>query len=141
VGGHHQGSPRLAKRSERLGAALAQAPQTEHQPAAGRISIEHADVLANAAAKLPDDEQRAAFFDQQNVLADHAVAETPAQFSRTVRRVADRLAPDGGLERSERQRVAATLTHGMTARPAWVGSVPNFILTTTSESPAGSTPT
>jgi len=106
-------SPRQAKRTERRGAALAQAPQMEHQLAAGRISTEHADVLANAAAKLHDDEQRAALFDQQKILADHAVAETPAQFSRTVRRVADRLAADGGLERSERQRAAATLTYGM----------------------------
>jgi len=106
-------SPRQAKRTERRGDTLAQAPEMERQLAAGRISTEHADVLANAVAKLDDDEQRAALFEQQTVLAEHAVAETPAQFSRSVRSVADRLAADGGLERSERQRVAATLTHGM----------------------------
>jgi hypothetical protein len=106
-------SPRQAKRTERRGNALAQAPEMERQLAAGRISTEHADVLANAAAKLDDDQQRAALFDQQRVLAEHAVVETPAQFSRTVRKVADRLAADGGLERSERQRAAATLTYGL----------------------------
>ena len=57
--------------------------------------------------------QRAALFERQVELARHAASETPAQFSRTVRRVVDRLSVAGGLERSERQRMAAGLTYGM----------------------------
>jgi hypothetical protein len=106
-------SPRQAHRAERRGATLADAPELERQLAAGRISTEHADALANAAAKLDDDDQRAALFERQVELARHAASETPAQFSRTVRRVVDRLSVAGGLERSERQRMAAGLTYGM----------------------------
>ena len=106
-------SPRQAKRAERRGAALANAPEMERQLAAGRISTEHADTLANAAAKLDDDDQRAALFDRQGELAEHAAAETPGQFGRTVQKVVDRLSADGGLDRSERQRAAASLTYGM----------------------------
>jgi hypothetical protein len=106
-------SPRQAKRAERRGATLANAPDMERQLAAGRISTEHADALANAAAKLDDDDQRAALFDQQAELAHHAAAQTPGQFGRTVQKVVDRLSTDGGLDRSERQRVAASLTYGM----------------------------
>ena len=106
-------SPRQAKRAERRGAALADAPEMERQLAAGRISTEHADALASASAKLDDEEQRAALFDHQAELAQHAAAETPGQFARTVQKVVDRLAADGGLDRSERQRELASLRHGI----------------------------
>lgn len=108
-------SPRQARQTERRGEMLANAPALEQQLAAGRISTEHADILANAAARLDDDSQRAALFDHDHDLAVHAAAETPAQFGRTVRRMTHRLNDNGGLDRSERQRRAASLTTGVNA--------------------------
>ncbi|MFK7918336.1 MAG: hypothetical protein AB8G14_09690 [Ilumatobacter sp.] len=107
-------SRRSAEKTQRRGAALAQAPGVEQQLAAGRISTEHADALATAAGKL-DDEQRSALFERDEQLARRAASQTPAQFARTLSKAAAEISLDDGIERSEQQRRAATLSHGINA--------------------------
>lgn len=104
-----------SKRRDRA-EALDQAPEFGRLRAKGRLSDEHTDRLANAAAKLQSDEQRDALFEMGDELAQHAAASTPAQFSRHLGRIVDAITGDDGLERSERQRQAARLTHGLDDR-------------------------
>ncbi len=106
-------SNRAAERARRRGDALGNAPAVENQLAKGNISPEHADALANAAAKLDTDEQREALFDMDSELADRAASSTPAQFGRHLAKVADQLSDDADVERSEKQRKAASISYGI----------------------------
>ncbi len=99
---------KTTKRAEALGRSDAMATEL----AGGRISVEHADALADAAGRLSNDEQRDALFEQSEELAAAAVTATPEQFRRFVNRAANQLAGDGGLTTSERQRTQARLNHG-----------------------------
>lgn len=87
-------------------------PALEKQRTKGTVSDEHADALARAAGRLGD-HQRNELFAQDDELARHAAASTPTQFARHLGRLADALSADDGLERSERQRAAASLSHGI----------------------------
>ncbi len=105
-------SRRSAEKTQRRGEALSKAPIIESELAGGRISTEHADALASAAGRL-DDAQRDALFERDDELARRAAAETPAQFARTLSKIAAEISLDDGIERSEQQRREATLAHGI----------------------------
>jgi hypothetical protein len=105
-------SPREAQRAARRAEALGALPSISRQLGAGRIGTEHADVLAGAASRLGDDD-RSALFELDAELAARAASSTPGQFRRHVERVVDQLAADRGIERTERQRGAATLAKGI----------------------------
>ncbi len=106
-------SKREAERARRRGDALGNAPAVEDQLSNGNISPEHADALANAAAKLDDDAQRDALFALDAELAVTAAGSTPAQFARHLNRVANQLSDDAGVDRSERQRNQASISYGI----------------------------
>jgi hypothetical protein len=87
-------------------------PTLSTQLRKGRIGTEHADAVAAVAGRL-DGDDRAALLALDDELAVTAASSTPAQFRRHVERVADQLAADRGLERSQRQRRATTLSKGI----------------------------
>ncbi len=101
-------SRREAAKTKRRAEALGHAPAVDEQLAKGRIGPEHADALASAAGRL-DEQRRDELFAHDAELADAATTRTPEQFRRFVNHVADQLAADDGIERSERQRAAASL--------------------------------
>jgi hypothetical protein len=105
-------SQRAAERTSRRAEALGAFPAMSSQLDKGRIGTEHADVIANAAARL-DDDQRRALSELDDELAVRAAASTPGQFRRFVERIVDQLASDRGVERATRQRTATSLTTGI----------------------------
>ena len=106
-------SSRQAAKDKRRAEAYGNASELGKQRAAGRVSDEHADALANAAGKL-DDDQRASLFSHGGELAERAAASTPAQFARHLGKLTDALSSDDeATDRSEAQRVEATLSHGI----------------------------
>jgi hypothetical protein len=107
-------SRRKARQTEKRGETLAHAPTVEAQLSKGRISTEHADALANAAARL-DGSQRDELFARDADLAVSAAGLTPGQFQRHLNRVVDEIAADDELERSEHQRTLVSLSHGLDA--------------------------
>ncbi len=109
--GHTSG--RQAAKDQRRANTYGKAPALGKQRAAGRISDEHADALANAASRL-DDAQQEDLFAHGDELAAHAAASTPAQFAHHLRRLTDQLSSDDeASDRSERQEARATLSHGL----------------------------
>ncbi len=106
-------SARQAAKDKRRADAYGKAPALGKQRAAGRVSDEHADALANAAKNL-DDEQQEALFAHGDALAKQAAASTPDQFARHLRKLTDALSSDDeATDRSEQQRGNARLTHGL----------------------------
>jgi hypothetical protein len=105
-------SRREADKTSRRAEALGAFPAMSAQLGDGRIGTEHADALANASARLGDDDRRA-LNALDGELARHAAATTPGQFKRFVERTIDQLAADRGIERSARQRSATQLTKGV----------------------------
>jgi len=104
---------RQAAKDERRAKAYGDAPALGKQRAAGRVSDEHADALANAANRL-DDDRRDALFAQDEALAEHAAATTPDQFARHLRKLTDALlSDDEATDQSEALRARATLSHGL----------------------------
>ncbi|HWL44743.1 MAG TPA: DUF222 domain-containing protein [Ilumatobacter sp.] len=77
--------------------------------AAGDVTGEHIDKLANVAKSL-DDQARAALFDRSDELLEHAQSHDPGRFGRHVRDVANQLAADAGAERERRQRAQTWLS-------------------------------
>jgi hypothetical protein len=115
-------SSRQAGKDERRAEAYGKAPALGKQRAAGRVSDEHADALANAAGKL-DDEQQAELFSHGDELAEQAAASTPGQFAQHLRKLTDLISTDDeATDRSEAQRAKATLSHGIneTTGMGWV---------------------
>lgn len=111
----NRSSSRQAAKDERRAEAYGNAPALGEQRAAGRVSDEHADALANAAKKLDDDQQNE-LFAQGEELARRAAASTPAQFAHHLRKLTDALSSDDeAADRSEQQRANARLTHGINA--------------------------
>ncbi|MEM9039659.1 MAG: DUF222 domain-containing protein [Actinomycetota bacterium] len=108
-----KGSRRDADKRRRRAETLDSAPSLESELGRGRISDEHVDAMTNAAGRVDDEAQRAELFASEHELAQRAVASTPGQFARHLGRVIDRLGADAGLERSERQRTLASLSHGI----------------------------
>ena len=115
-------SAREAAKNERRAQAYGNVPELGHQREAGRISDEHADVLASAACRL-DDDQRSMLFANGADLAAHAAACTPGQFAHHLRKHVETLSTDDeATDRSEHQRTLATLSHGLndTTGMGWV---------------------
>lgn len=105
-------SQRDAARARKRADTYGRVPALEQQRTKGRVSDEHADAFARTADRL-DDTRRDELYARGDELARHAAATTPAQFARHLARLADTLTADDGLERSEHQRAAATLSHGI----------------------------
>ncbi|MEM9040788.1 MAG: DUF222 domain-containing protein [Actinomycetota bacterium] len=112
IGRTSKGSRREAEKTRRRGEALGDAPTLEGHLEKGRVSDEHVDALAAAMGRV-DDSTRAEMLARENELSDRACSTTPSQFSPHLGRVIDELTADGGLERSERQRQRAQLSHGV----------------------------
>ena len=115
-------SSRQAAKDERRAEAYGSAPALGKQRAAGRVSDEHADALANAAGKL-DDDQRVELFSRGDELAERAATSTPGQFAQHLRKLTEALSTDDeAIDRSEHQRTLATLSHGLndTTGMGWV---------------------
>ncbi len=98
-----------ARRKRRRAETLGKSPELDKQLSKGRIGPEHADVVAAAASRL-DDTERDGLFACDAELATAAASKTPEQFRRFVNQCVDELRADDGIEESERQRDAATLT-------------------------------
>lgn len=109
---HNRTSRRRAEQTERRADVLGDAPKVEQQLAKGRISSEHADVLAGAVGRL-DEHERTALLDLDSDLAVAAASKTPGQFKRFLDKTVDELKGDDGLDRWERQRSAAKLNMGL----------------------------
>ena len=105
-------SQREAARTTKRATTLGDTPAMSDRLAAGRISPEHVDAVADAAGRLTDDDRRRALRDMDTELADAASSKTPEQFRRFVNKTANQLADDDGIGRSERQRELATLATG-----------------------------
>jgi hypothetical protein len=105
-------SSRQAGRTAQRAATLGDLPRVAAQLGRGRIGIEHADTLSNAARRL-DDTARDALMSMDDELARAAAATTPAQFHRFVERIVDQIDADAGLERAARQRRATHLAKGI----------------------------
>jgi hypothetical protein len=105
-------SRRAAERAADRATVLGETPEMGRQLAKGNISAEHVDALTTAAKGLSDD-ARAGLFDHHEELALAAVAKTPEQFGRHVRRTIQELADDDGVVESERQRDQAQITLGI----------------------------
>ena len=109
-------SRRDAERAARRAEAFGAVPALEAQRARGRVSDAHGDALARAAERL-DDVGREVLRSMGEQLAERAASTTPGQFDRHLREVCDLLAgDDAAADRSERQRGAATLAHGIDDR-------------------------
>jgi hypothetical protein len=91
------------RRRDRRSKTIEEAPSFGDALAAGAIGAEHVDALANATAQLPDDVKAAVLDHEAGLLAD-ATRQTPEQFGRTCRDLAQLVAGDSGLSRNERQR-------------------------------------
>ncbi|MEO6158746.1 MAG: DUF222 domain-containing protein, partial [Ilumatobacteraceae bacterium] len=103
------GSMRSAALDTKRVAALDDSPSMAKAFTAGTVSVEHVDVLANAANQLPVDQRARLLAD--NTLGVLAEGCTPEAFSRLVRIRARSISVDDGLQRCERQRRARSLRH------------------------------
>lgn len=110
VAGTGRMSGRDAQQILRRGEALALVPALEVALEAGRVSPSHVDSLARGVARLGEG-QRAEFEQRSRHLATLAMASTPEEFDRTVRRLVAALEPDGGISRFEEQRRNTYLKH------------------------------
>ncbi len=72
-------SRHAAERTERRAGLLGEAPKLDDAPGAGQIDTEHADTVANAAARL-DEGQRQQLMERDEELAGLASPRTPEQF-------------------------------------------------------------
>jgi hypothetical protein len=97
------------RRRERRAKALAKTKQFGDALAAGQVSAEHTDALANATAKL-DDKLTGQFFERESELLAKATSSTPEQFSRHCHELVRRLERDEGLARNAQQRRDTRLT-------------------------------
>ena len=102
---------KAADRAEVLGKAAAVETELAH----GRISAEHADVLANTAGRLSEDDQ-ATLLEQDNELAQAAASQSPERFKRYLNDKVRKIATDEGRERSEHHRDLVSVTRGIDAR-------------------------
>src|SRR5262245_36012240 len=102
-----------ARRRERRAKALERAKSFGDALAAGQVSAEHADALANLTGKL-DDTVKDEFFEHEATLLDRATTSSPEQFSRHCRDLITRLERDGGLARNEQQRRDTRVTRKVT---------------------------
>lgn len=91
--------------------ALGHAPRMTELLEKGRVSADHADVLASEVDKL-DDEQRASLLDNEAELASHAAGSTPEQFRRHLKKTIQQQSHDDGIDESERQRDQARIVLG-----------------------------
>lgn len=104
-------SRRAAERTERRAGLLGDAPRLDDALGSGKIDTEHADTVANAAARL-DEDQRKQLIDRDEELAELAASRSPEQFRRDVSRIVDEITNDDGLALDEQQREAATFSMG-----------------------------
>ena len=95
-------SRRSVERAERRADALGRVPTLDEALGAGRVSIDHADAVAAATARLGD-EHREALFARESDLTDIATRTTPEQFRRRLDRIVDDITHDDGLDRAARQ--------------------------------------
>ncbi len=102
-------SRRDAQRTAERAAALADAPAMTSLLEAGRVSTEHADVLASELGKLEATE-RATLLDDERSVAMTAAGLSPERFRRDLQRTIREQRDDDGLERSEQQRDEAQIT-------------------------------
>lgn len=91
------------KRKDRRSKAIEDAPSFGDALAAGDVSAEHVDALANATARL-DDDIKAAVLDHEDGLLADATRMSPENSGRSVRELARLLERDQGIERNQRQR-------------------------------------
>jgi hypothetical protein len=103
------------RRRERRSKALDDAPSFGDALASGSIGAEHVDALANATVSLPD-EVKALVLDHEAALLADAARQTPEQFGRTCRDLAQLVAGDNGLSRNERQRGETYLSRRVNRR-------------------------
>ena len=100
-------SRRDAQRLGRRSRALADAPRMSNDLAAGSISGAHADALANAAGRLPED-KRGELFAMDDVLSARARESSPERFARYVGDLARQIAGDDGEAEFVSQRRSTT---------------------------------
>ena len=96
-------SQKAGRRTAARAKAAAQAPAVQDALAAGEITGEHADVLANAAARLTD-EQRAKLYADQTGLAKAAARMSPERFADHLRGIITAIETDEGAARADEQR-------------------------------------
>lgn len=104
-------SRREAQKAAARAELLADAPCMSALLEKGRVTTDHADVLASEAAKL-DDDQRTALLGSEQDIASAAAGLTPEQFRRDLLRTIRDQSIDDGIELSERQRGEARITLG-----------------------------
>jgi hypothetical protein len=102
---HGRGSEREAERTVRRSRVAGQMPGLSDALAAGKVSGDHLDVVAQALGRLEPDE-RARLVDQAEWIATIAAHSTPDELARALRKRVRQLSADDGLARFERQRRA-----------------------------------
>jgi hypothetical protein len=101
-------SGRAADRTVRRSRVAQQMPALSDALAAGEVSGDHLDVVAQALGRLEPDE-RARLADQADWIATIAANSTPDELARALRRRVRQLSADDGVQRFQRQRRATTL--------------------------------
>ncbi len=97
-----------AKKRAKRAKALEKAPAFDDALADGTITAEHADALAGVADSSEPDVSEG-LFAAADELAEAAATMRPDTFKRHLRRKADQLKKDDGLDRFERQRRASSV--------------------------------
>jgi len=100
-------SRRAAEQAERRSGVLGNTPGLNTALGTGKVGVEHADAVANAAGRL-DDDQRAALFAKDDRITEHAASSSPETFRRWLNKTVDAITADDGLARAAQQHDAVT---------------------------------